>query len=534
MSEKAVRWLWRGIVWFTIGALISVQAARLYVHHHRAVSSVRLSAAPAGAEVGTVGPPGTYAPGAVIVRYANGRLGIECAARDLGPGVTGEINKDTQDVTLHFNPRIPVAKAIETIRAEPGTLWVEPDGISHALYTPNDPYLDQKYDSSDGPLNQWYLKTIHAPEAWEVSRAVRSEVRLAIIDTGIDYKHPDLKGIMAHDSKGELIGRSFVPGVSDPLDDHGHGTHCAGIAAAETDNGVGVAGVGFKSFRLVPAKVLSEQGGGNWDWIANAITWCADNGCRVESMSLGSNQYSQGIQDAINYAWKKGVIVVAAAGNSSSALPGYPAGCNHVVAVSATDPADKLASFSNYGTPIAVGAPGVKLLATLPTYPCAITRGGRRKVNYDSLSGTSMACPVAAGALAHLLAYQPTLTAEQAIQRLETTADNTGNAPNGGWETQFGNGRVNLANAILNKPRKATVGSIYGQAVDRNGESISNASVRCGNVSVRTRVDGMFRFSNLKPGAYSVSATAAGSTGAGTATVAAGCDAPLTITVGGG
>ncbi|MCA1596736.1 MAG: S8 family serine peptidase [Chloroflexi bacterium] len=410
-------------------------------------------------------------------------------------------------------------------------MFAEPDYILQAFHTPNDPYLSENYESSRGPLKQWYLTKIQAPEAWDKLKSVDSQLRLAIIDTGIDIDHPDLKDRIARDSKGQLVGRNFVNPRQPPKDDNGHGTHCAGIACATTDNKIGVAGVGFNSFKLVPAKVLTKKGYGELGWIARAITWAADSGCRVESLSLGGGQYSQALQDAVNYAWKKGTIVIAAAGNSNSSRPGYPAGCYHVVAVSATDQNDVRAGFSNFGTPISVGAPGVAILSTMPTYPCDLSRNHGFKANYDGLNGTSMACPVVSGIVGALLAYQPSLDAADAVRRLEQTADNTARARNGGWEANFGHGRVNLANVILDRSRGATVGSFYGQVVDR-GLPVAKATVKCGEISVTTQTDGMFRLPNYPAGSHKIEVIADDKKAAVNAEIIPGADSCVVIPIG--
>jgi len=520
MSIRSTRRIRRGAASFVVGAAVSAALFRLLGSGPPSI----VHPVPPSAPLVSPDAPLPFAPGTVLSRFKDGGLDQKLAARDIGAPVTEAINADTHDVTIRFDTSIPVGNAVKALRRDPQVVFAEPDGFCEADYTPDDPMLN----------DQWHLKTIHAPEAWDTLRKVNSNVRLAIIDTGIDYTHPDLERIMARDSKGDLVGKSFVPNTTGPLDDHGHGTHCAGIAAADTDNGVGVAGVGFRSFKLVPVKVLSASGSGGWDAVANGITWAADNGCRVESMSLGGYFYSQGIQDAVDYAWSKGVIVVAAAGNSSSPSPGSPADCNHVMAISATDSKDRLASFSNYGRPIAVGAPGVNILATMPTYDCTMTRGGRCKKNYDYLSGTSMACPVTAGMVAALLAYQPSLKPEEAIQRIEQTTDNTAGAPDGGWEAQFGHGRVNLANAIAGRARKSSLGCFYGQIVNRNAVAVPNATVRCGSVSVTTGPDGMFRLANLKTGSHTLSVTSSSGTGTKTASIVPGADVNVTITVSSG
>ena len=467
-----------------------------------------------------------YAAGVVLARFDDGQLDGERVRADLtrahlgfGPADGyappalnfGEtIEPETRDVKIVFGPTIPTLRAVAALRADPEVAFAEPDFIYQASHIPDDPYYDEKYDSRDGLLDQWYLPRIGAPAAWDHLRSVHSDIRVAIIDTGVDYKHPDLKDVVARDSKGAIVGRSFVSGIKATLDDNGHGTHCAGIAAAATDNGIGVAGVGFNSFRIVPAKVLTRGGYGQVDWISKAIIWCADNGCRVESMSLGGSQYSQALQDAINYAWKKGTIVVAAAGNSATSIPGYPAGNNHVVAVSATDPHDRLTYFSNYGTPIAVGAPGLKILATLPSYPCELTKRFGFKQNYDSLSGTSMACPIVAGTLGALIACQKSLTPTEAIQRLERTAENVAGTPGGGWEEELGHGRLSLRGAILDEVRPSSVGSLYGQIISEKDIPLAGAQICCEGRSVTTRPDGMFRLANMKPGQAELTVTADG------------------------
>ena len=525
----------RGMVFFLLGA---AGAAGLLCAMSPMDSIQRASLLPVTGARHASFPP--TVPGVVLARFKDNGLDPDRIARDLSQLLAAiptahsspleEINPDTHDVTIYLDGRVPVGAAIADLKRDSSVVFAEPDGICKASFVPNDPYYDENYDSYDGPIDQWFLRTIDGPKGWDLLRKVDSQVCLAIIDTGVDYTHPDLQNVMARNSKGDLVGRSFVPGTESSIDDHGHGTHCAGIADADTDNGIGVAGVGFQSFRIVPAKVLNAGGAGHWDWIANAITWCADNGCRVESMSLGGGPYSQAMQDAINYAWSKGVIVVAAAGNSASSAPGYPAGCNHVVAVSATDSDDHLAKFSNFGNPIAVGAPGVKVLSTLPSYPCTINRSGR-KINYDSLSGTSMACPVVAGILASLIAYQPTLTPTDAVDRLEATADNIAKAPKGGWEAQFGHGRVNLDRALRNDRRTSSVGCFYGQVTGAGGIAVSNARVRCGSLSLTTRADGMFRFANLKPASYSLSATSGSRKGQVSATIVPGVDTCISLGV---
>ena len=194
---------------------------------------------------------------------------------------------------------------------------------------------------------------------------------VAVVDTGVDLDHPDLSfniwtnydEIPANgiddDGNGfvdDYHGASFAGGPS-PQDDHGHGTHCAGIAAAVTNNRVGVAGVAGGA-KIMPVKSLNRLGRGYWDGIAAGIIYAADNGAEVINLSLGGSYASQVVEAACDYARDRGATVIAAAGNSATSATPYPAGFNSVVAVSATDHNDWLAEFSNFGSWIDVSAPG--------------------------------------------------------------------------------------------------------------------------------------------------------------------------------
>jgi subtilisin family serine protease len=196
--------------------------------------------------------------------------------------------------------------------------------------------------------------------------------------------------------------------------------------------------------------------------------------------------------------------------------------------VCATDANDQLARFSNYGPPVTIAAPGVDILSTMPTYPCTMTRHGL-KANYDTLSGTSMACPVVAGAAAALIACQPALTSVGVVQRLQQTADNITGVTGGGWTNKFGYGRLNLDALLADRKRSATTGAIYGQVVDANGVAIAGARVQCGSTSVSTRVDGMFRLAQVKPGSYTVAASQGKKSRRATVSVSVGSDANLTM-----
>ena len=220
---------------------------------------------------------------------------------------------------------------------------------------------------------QWGVNRVNAPAAW--STTMGQGVKVGIIDTGIDYTHPDLKANYAG-------GYNAIDTSKPPLDDNGHGTHVAGIIGAVSD-GAGVVGVAPRA-SLYAVKVLNAQGSGAYSAIIDGIQWAVTNKLNVVNMSLGSPSGSTAIQKAVEAAYKAGVTLVVAAGNDSGPV-NYPAKYPQAIAVAASDSADKIASFSSRGPEIVVIAPGVAINSTY--------MGGI----YKSLSGTSMASPHVAG-----------------------------------------------------------------------------------------------------------------------------------------
>ncbi|MHB8896278.1 MAG: S8 family serine peptidase [Candidatus Geothermincolia bacterium] len=322
----------------------------------------------------------------------------------------------------------------------------------------NDPLFSMQWHlHNEGQTGGKVDADMDAPEAWQIEQG-SNQVVIAIIDTGVDYNHPDLSfniwknyreipdNHLDDDANGyvdDYHGYDFTAGDADPKDDFGHGTHCAGIADAVTNNGIGVAGVARQA-KIQAVKVLDHMGSGYWEWVAAGIVYAADNGADVISMSLGG-PYSRLVEDACNYARDKGVVVVAAAGNSATSAKSYPAGSESVIAVSATDHNDQLAWFSNFGDWVDVSAPGVNVLATMPTYTVTMNIFWGLEKNYSHMSGTSMACPNVAGLAALILARYPDLTNEQVREALINTGDDLGTP---GFDPYFGYGRINAANAM--------------------------------------------------------------------------------------
>jgi len=324
--------------------------------------------------------------------------------------------------------------------------YIEPNWIYHTMHTPDDAYFHK----------QWGLKKIQAEKAWDISLDYK-DIIVAVIDTGIDYTHSDLKNQMWVNEKelngepgvdddengyvDDIYGYDFVNKDGDPIDDHSHGTHCAGVIGAE-HNSTGIAGIN-KYIKLMALKFLSKSGSGSAADAILAVKYAVDHGANILSNSWGGGGSSQAMKEAIEYAKSKGVIFVAAAGNESNnndSKPTYPASykVDNVISVAASDTSDKKASFSNYGVSVHIAAPGVNIYSTVTNN------------KFASYSGTSMACPHISGALALLMSHE-TLTLKEYKARLIDTSDYLEN-----WEDSTVNaGRLNLWNLLKNiKPER--------------------------------------------------------------------------------
>jgi subtilisin family serine protease len=306
-------------------------------------------------------------------------------------------------------------EAVEAaLREDPNVEFVEKNLIGEATFVPNDP----------GYPAQWHLPRISAPGGWDVTRGSPS-VTIAVIDSGIDPLHPDL-------SANLVPGYNFVAGNIDTHDIYGHGTAIAGIAGAIGNSGIGVAGVAW-SDTIMPLVVLDSSGYGTVANVASAITYAADHGAKVINISLAFNGSTSTLQNAVNYAWNHGVVIVAAAANASTNTPYYPAALPNVIAVSAVDQNDNLASFSNYGNWITVSAPGVSVYTT--------ANGG----GYLYGSGTSVSSPIVAGLAALVFSANPNLTNAQVVNLITSNADDVG-AP--GFDVANGWGRINVQRTL--------------------------------------------------------------------------------------
>jgi len=369
--------------------------------------------------------------------------------------------------------------------------YAEPDFVAQALGSPNDPWFG----------NQWGMAKVQAPEAWDVTTG-SPNINIAILDTGVDLDHPDLASKI-------VANINFSSSVT--VDDvRGHGTHVAGIAAAITDNGLGVAGLGYDA-TIMNVKVLGDDGFGYYSWIVQGVIWAADNGAEVINMSLGGSSPSSTLENAVNYAWSKGVVVVAAAGNEGSTTPSYPAHYTSCIAVAATDGRDYLSTSSNRGDWVDVAAPGVAIFSTV------------KDGDYYYKSGTSMASPHVAGLAALVFTVVTDSNGngrlnDEVRARIEATCDDIG-------VTGIGAGRINAYKAVTGGgPSEPVTGAIGGRVTDAgSGLPVAGATVAAGTKTATTDASGQYTIGEVPQGSHTVTASATGySSSSQTVSVTAG------------
>ena len=311
---------------------------------------------------------------------------------------------------------------------------------------PNDPNFDK----------QWALRKVGALCAWDRTTG-SAEVIVAIVDSGVDPTHPDLVDRLRTD------GYDFVDDDSDPRDEHGHGTHVAGIVAAVLNNNEGVAGLA-PDVTILPVRVMDVRGRGSDRAIARGIRFSADKGAKVINLSLGAtltlnaDEPSALVNDAIVYAQQQGALVVVAAGNDAVPLPNAIAVDNpDVLVVAATDERDRKAPFSNSGPWVAVSAPGVNILSTMPTYDVFLTsdqlpRDERFRRNYDYMSGTSQATPYVAALAALLFSANPDWSPAQVAETIRSNATNIRDL---NPRFDLGTGRIDACKSFGGPPAEA-------------------------------------------------------------------------------
>src|SRR2546426_8629422 len=351
----------------------------------------------------------------------------------------------------------------------------------HTEFTPSDPFF----------FDQWGLKSIGVPSAWDVTLGDRNVI-VAVVDTGVWWTQPDIQANMWTNSVDGTHGWDFVDGDSNPMDIDPsgtyHGTGVAGVIGAITDNGQGIAGTAQVSIMAVRAR--GSNGEGTSTDTAQAIIWAADHGAKVINLSLGTNETPiepTDIHLAIDHAWSKGALIVAAAGNAGVGTLDYPARLPNVVSGAAIDESGRRASFSNYGSGLDISAPGTRIVT--------LNGGNNQQNNVHYLQGTSFSTPFVSGAAALLLSVDPSPTNVELWNILNSTAVQPVGS---GYNTNYGWGVVNVWNAINalrppfnplhSFPRSVSSSSTFGVSwsiLGPTGLSVTDTHVVWGTVSGR-------------------------------------------------
>src|SRR2546425_1243461 len=305
-------------------------------------------------------------------------------------------------------------QVLANYQADPQVVNAEENKTRQSQAFPTDPLYP----------NQWALPKIGWDQVFGAVTPTGSAI-VAILDTGVDAQHPDLAGNV-------IPGTSILDGSAGTTDPSGHGTWVAGIAAAQTNTTPveGIAGVAYAGVRIMPVTVLDVNGLGQDSDVIAGVIWAADHGADVIVMAFSNPGFSQNLQDALDYAWSKNVVLVAATGNDGVSTPTFPAGDRGVMGVAATDPNDSLVLFSNSGQSVFIAAPGTDIQTT------------NIGAAYNVISGTSASAAIVAGAAAFLRAVDPALTNGVIVGRLARMADPAGT------QDQTGNGRINMARAL--------------------------------------------------------------------------------------
>ena len=338
-----------------------------------------------------------------------------------------------------------VEEMMVSLRQNPDVEYAEPNVLMRALVTPNDPLFKYQYALSNtgqtigsvpGSPQGKASADIKAPTAWEETKG-RTDVVVAVVDSGVDMTHPDLKNRIKNS------GKDFINNDNDATDDFWHGTFVAGIVGAQNDNGEGIAGVAWNCM-ILPVKVLDNTGVGTTAQVASGITWAADAGAAVINLSLGAETGTETLRAALKYAYDKGVVIVAAAGNANGNVY-YPAAYDtYVLSVAATDYNDARAEFSNFGARIDVAAPGVRVLSTVPTWYF-----GPDVLPYGYGDGTSFSAPHVSGLAALIKSLKSWLTPAQIQDIIRFSADDVNSSQYLGKDEYLGYGRINMAKALV-------------------------------------------------------------------------------------
>jgi len=444
----------RGFTGTLLAASLAVAAAYLTTDVRQPQAATAPSPAPTAVE------------GELLVRYRPGTPAYAqrfmTAMGALSETKVGELGV----LRLHLRRGLSTSAAGALYRTMPGVEFAEPNYVYHAADNPNDLLY---------PSQRWYYTLVEAPQAWDIETGDPS-VLVAILDSGVDASHPDLAGKVwrndgevsgdgiDNDGNGcvdDVIGCNFLaPSEADPScgtprpaltgqvnDDAGHGTFVAGIIAAATNNGQGVASVA-RGARVMPVKVLDCTGAGTAADAALGLLYAVRMGARVVNFSFGGEQDSFTFREAVRLASEQfGAVMVAASGNEGKEGVTFPAGYPQVIAVGATarNSPDERAPFSNWGPEVDMAAPGVDLVSTVPAALCGNPWACAAGEPYARASGTSFAAPQVAAAAALLVSRSPSMTPAEVLAALRSTAQPLPEGSTPGWA---GAGRVRMGRAL--------------------------------------------------------------------------------------
>jgi subtilisin family serine protease len=387
-----------------------------------------------------------YVPGQVIVKFKPSLSSFKkmSALNVYSSRILSKIAK-LGAYLIQIPAQTTVEEIVHALNNNPDVEYAEPNRLLTIHVTPNDTFFQYQYALYNKGQQVWVVPgspqgkasaDIKAPSAWEETKGVETVI-IAIVDTGVDLLHPDLK------NKIKSSGRDVFNNDFDATDDHGHGTVVAGIAAAETNNNEGIAGVAWNS-KILPVKVTGKDGIGPEDKVAEGIRWAVDNGANVINLSMGSEEPTFLIRDAMKYAYDKNVVVAVSAGNSNGPVH-YPAAYDdYVLAVAATDYNDNRTSWSSYGPQVDVAAPGDKVLGP---YPVALTPAGF--FPYLPGTGTSFSAPHVAGLAALIKGLKPWLKVADIMNVIRYSADDVNAAQFKGRDDYIGYGRINMEKALV-------------------------------------------------------------------------------------
>jgi serine protease len=438
---------------------------------------------------------------AQLLRLGETPQQVQAAFRALGIGAENTNGNDvTKGLSAEQRRKWQTLRVIRALREREDVVYAEPNHLLHPMLTPADPFY---------PL-QWHYPQISLPQAWDLSTGATSVI-VAVIDTGVVLSHPDLQGQLVQgydfvrDPATSGDGDGIDPNPNDPGDQFVfssyHGTHVAGTVAAATNNiptPIGVAGTGW-GLKIMPVRALTSTGGTEYD-ILQAVRYAAglsndsnttpSQPADVINLSLGGEGYSQSAQDVFSQVRAKGIIVVAAAGNSASRTTIYPAGYTGVVAVSAVDLSKSLATYSSFGASIDLAAPGGDLSrdANGDGYPDGVLStwvddsSGFQRASYAFAAGTSMAAPHVAGVAGLMKSLDPGLTPQDFDDLLATGAitDDLGDAD---WDEMYGHGLIDAYKALsaVGAPASATPSLAAAPSAMNLGTTTSSAQLSLRN-----------------------------------------------------